>query len=443
MKHFILSAILSTTLAAGIQAVPAIGQETDPNPNRLLVVDQNGSSFESYTLERVGELQFRTVEGPVAAEIQLGEATMESIDVNVTMTAACRSYYINCIPGVLAGQMTQNPTGTFAYLRSINSPQYSEDFTSGKLSGLEMKPNTQYAVITAGIDEYGTECDIRLAYFRTPSKPLDGDPQVKVEVTDTQLTSITASFTPNKDTGGYAALIGEKGSIQTQFEQFAGMMGFENESDMVRGWGYRVDSNEPTSHVFKELDPNTEYELYVQVWDNDETDAPLKIYNARTQTLGGSGAASVDIKVAKYENAEWDGEMKPSLYLTFTPNKETWRYRMGVYLASEYSANKAEIEEGLRSEPPMPMAFWWQFQGLTTDYQVNPSTDVVILTVAQNANGEWGEFNRMEYKTPASVSGAPAMKAPVKTERIGERRQVRHGNAGRVPTLRKVELQKR
>ena len=163
-------------------------------------------------------------------------------------------------------------------------------------------------------------------------------------------------------------------------------------------------------YQYKDLDPNTKYELYVQPLDKNGNMADLQIFDLETLSQGGSGDAHVDIALGEYKLADWNGEMKPSQFITFTPNDQSWCYRFGVYLAPIYDANPDAIKEEIASEPPMPdMAHWFFFSPVTTDFQINPNTEFVVIATAKNADGVWGEANVSRYTTPASTTSVAPM----------------------------------
>lgn len=401
MKKFLLA-------AAMLCGALSISAQTGVDPNRLLVISPTGS-FKSHMIERVEAIEFRTVDGPAAAEIQISSATLTSVKLTTTMTPACRSYLINIYPAVIAKQLAANPAGAFSYMAQTDSPQQYEDFTSGELSGFEeLNPNTEYSIVTAGYDEYGTECDVRVATFTTPSLPLQGDPKVSLEVTDRQYYSISADFTANSDVDGYSVLIGEKGELEKQFEMFAGMFGFSNYADMIKAWGFYTPRDEECDHTWTGLEPNKIYEVYVQCWDKAGVAAPYQVFEVATAIMGGQGEALVDVKIGDYRLEDWNGEQLPSLFVTYTPNDQAGGYRMMVQYAEKYDQDPEGYESDLCSYPEMPIVGWFQYKTISTDYQINPNTEIVVLAAAKNADNKWGKVTKVRYRTPDKAMGAPA-----------------------------------
>lgn len=394
------------TLAALLGITGTMMAQTD-GPNRLLVVDQN-QQYKAFNLGNVNKVEFATVEGEVAANLEIMSSSRTELSVKVTRTPDCSSFMINIMPGVTARQIEKNPSNAGEYMESIESPKYAEDFTSGSLTGFELPYNTEYAVATVGFDSYGVACDFRAEYFTTEKAPIEGSPKVDLKVVNTGLTTIDLHFTPNDDTSTYSFCIFTEGNAQQQFETFGPAFGFSNIGQMITSFG--GSNSGVVDYQYKDLDPNTKYELYVQPLDKNGNMADLQIFDLETLSQGGSGDAHVDIALSEYKLADWNGEMKPSQFITFTPNDQSWCYRFGVYLAPIYDANPDAIKEEIASEPPMPdMAHWFFFSPVTTDFQINPNTEFVVIATAKNADGVWGEANVSRYTTPASTNGAPAM----------------------------------
>ncbi len=395
MKKSILSIFLA---AASIFSASA---QNDGAPNRMLVIDQSGS-YKAFHVDNVDNISFATVSGPVAAEIQLHKFSTTSLDLTVERTPNCEGFLINVIPGVLARQL--NPAIAGSYLETLNSPMYFEDFENGNLSGLQLNDATEYAVVTVGIDKYNTYCDLETVFFTTDSKPLVGNPEVTCKITNVDLYTITAEFDANKDVKGYSCVMGEKGTMEAQFEQFAGMFGFANMGEMIKAWGVENGGNDTSTHTWKDLNPNTEYEIYIQAWDKNGTFAPMKIVETATLSKGGEGESYITITPGEYKLADWNGEMLPSQFFTFTPNDQTSAYRFGVYFAEQYDQDAQAIKDDLCKDPDMPMAYYFFYEPLTADYQINPSTDIVVIAAGKNVNNIWGSVNELRYTTPAKAA---------------------------------------
>jgi hypothetical protein len=397
--------LLSLAMVAG-----ALSLSAQDAPNRMLVVNTAGN-YTSYQLNNVEKLSFASVEGTVACDVAVKDFTDNTITVSATRSEACSSFTIGVFPGVIARSFVESADMTKAYMDQANSPRYYEDFSNGTITGVELTAGTEWAVVTQGYDGYGTPCEARAAYFTTAAEDVVGNPQVTTTVTGSTQDSISFKFVANADVSEFYYVLFGKGEFESQYEMFAPMYGFTNQSEMIVKWGVSHDGNSTYSYTYQNLDPNTEYELYIQALDANGNFAPMTKVACSTSEKGGSGDASVAIKLGDYIYNDWNGEQLPSQFVTFTPNDQTWRYRIGVYLADEYDADTDEIKAYIQSEPPMAMAYWWQYETLTTDYQINPNKDCVAIACAQNVDGVWGDFTVLRFTTPASVSNAPAKSA--------------------------------
>jgi hypothetical protein len=53
----------------------------------------------------------------------------------------------------------------------------------------------------------------------------------------------------------------------------------------------------------------------------------------------------------------------------------------------------------------MPTDGWFQYETLTTDYQINPGLKCVAIAAAKNSLGEWGPVTELYFTTPDKVPG--------------------------------------
>ncbi len=392
MKKFIL-AVLSSIMCLSLFA-----QETT-DVNRLIMYEKSGN-FKGYILDKVDYIEFDKIDGEVAADMVLGEVTLESVMVSVTRTLDCEGFKLSCFPSARIAMY-----GDEALASMVDSDSeyiYYQDFENAMMSGMTFEPNTNYTIVTVGIDAYGVLCDVRKVEFTSPSKPLVGDPQVEIIEVDVQQYQYTFTFRPNADVSKFSFVTGAKGELQAQYEMYAPMFGFSNMGQMIASWG--INSEKDTTYTWTNMAPGTEYEILVQAWDAEGTMAPYQTYTLTTTTLGGDGIAEVEITLGNYELANWNGEMLPSQFITYTPNDQASAYRFGVYIAENYDTDVEGYKAELCSEPPMPMNGWFFYEALTTDYQINPNTECVVIAAAKNAKGEWGPVNEVRFTTPAEAA---------------------------------------
>lgn len=402
MKKIVLSLI--TCLAFALSAFA----QQPAEPNRILVHQMTGPS--GYILDRVDSLTFARVEGEVKAEIEITEATCDLLKVSVLRTEACIGFKINVVPATIAAQFTDD-LQVIHYLNRINSPTYYNDFTNGELTGIQLNPDSKYIAYTVGIDSYGIEDGVCKAEFSTPAPEIIGNPEVSIEIVEQTLKTFKISVKPNEHVNKYYCVAGEKGSMQQQYEQFGPMFGFTNFEQMIKMWGLEREGTDEVE--WKDMAPNTVYEVFIVCSDENDNLAPHQVFEVSTLALGGPGEALVSIKLGEYKLTDWgtadEPKMLPSQFIKFTPNDQASCYRMGVYKASIYDTiDKEMLWNELRSDPPMPMAYWFFYEEMETDYQIDPSTEAVAIAAAKNIDGKWGDVTELRFTTPAEADPANA-----------------------------------
>lgn len=421
------------TLLSAIIGLGAMAQEVEPN--RLLIYDKQQNA-KGFNLENVDYMEFKTVEGEVAADVEVLDVTLEALTVKITRSEACQAFKIACVPAVQIANAQD--AALVSVIERDASSFYYQDFEAAELTGVEFKPNTEYAILTLGYDIYGVGCEVRRADFTTPTLPVVGNPEVTVEEVEVLKDSFTLKFTPNDDVSKFSVVAGEKGSMQSQYEMFAPMFGFANFGEMIASWG--VEFTEAGEFTWSDMAPATEYEVFIQTWDVNGTMADeYAVYNVTTSALGGEGVAQVTITLDKYELADWGGEMQPSQYITFTPNDQSSAYRFQVYTAENYDPEADAIKSELCSEPPMPMTGWFFYDPITTDFQINPNTECVVIAAAKNVKGEWGPVAEVRFTTPNEAADPNVAPSTV----IKQRKPKAVNKLGVIPVIKTNTVQLR
>lgn len=354
-----------------------------------------GEEAETYEINSIDSIGFASVPGAVAAEINVINSTISSVTVDINRTTSCARFKLACMTFSSISSMSDEYLAD--YINKNIPDVYEEDFDDVTIN-IDMNYNTTYSIVTVGFDKYGVLCDVERASYTTPSEDLVGNPNVIVEVVENNLYDFTIKFTPNSDVSRYDVMVGAAGSIESQYGMFSSYFGWGNISDMLTDWGLEFTGT--TTHQWTDKTPNTEYEVYVQSWDVEGTVAPYTVFKFKTVSNGGEGVAKVEIELGSYELMDWGFELLPSQFLTFTPNDQTSAYRFGVYLAENYNADVAGYQEDLCSDPSMPTEGWFQYETITTDFQIDPNTSCVAIAAAKNINDEWGPITELFFTTP-------------------------------------------
>lgn len=394
-KIFIICLLAIINLAAFAQS----------EPNRILVVE--GNSFKGFALDRVDSIIFRTIDEEVLAEISFEKFAYgqnddtDTIWLSVTRTPECKTFRIACVPKTI-GDVITDVRVAIAYFERNNEALYSQDFTSATMTGFPTKFNsdTEYTLVTLGYDQYGVASGMHKVDFRTPKVAVQGRPHVDYEIVSKDANSFTLKFIPNEDTKAYAICAFLKGQAEKDFQQWAPMFGFSSMGDMVKKFGQKEYTAEHTN-TWKRMDPNTEYELYIQAWDYNDTYADMIIAPVKTDNQGGTGVAQVTIEVLEASNAE--GQMVQ--HIVYTPNAECSLHRDMIIEKAAYNEPNWG-EEGILNYLKQDREFpdWNQYGVDNAYWNVNPSTQYIAFSIAKNINDEWGPLAKVEFSTPASAN---------------------------------------
>ncbi len=408
-KVFILFSLLLTLL-------PAFAQTEENIPNRILVTNQIGG-YTGFKIDNIDKVSFAKVDGEVLANITIDQVvSTDTLIVSIDRTPECMYYKLAVIPQVTANQLT-NELSAIRYINSLPSgqvPVLYQDFDQGLLTGIELNANSDYSIFTIGVDRFGVEAGVARAEFSTPAPPIVGNPHVDAEIVETTLDSFTLYFTPNEDVYVYYLCAGEKGTMQSQYEMWGPMFGFSNFAEMIKMWGEpRYEAAEVS---WTQMNPNTEYEVFIAMEDANGNFAPVEVVEVSTLALGGPGEASVDIEVVDFSLTDWYGEMEPTLTVSFTPNDQASCYRTKCVNADYYAENKDAVIADLCSDPWMPTSYWFNYGPAVFDYKVTLGTEVVVLAAAKNVNNEWGPVNEVYYTTPDELEGYEPAEAPAKVK---------------------------
>lgn len=393
-------------------------------PERVLITTTTGQQIGALA-DRVADITFPTIEGRVACDIEIVNVDENGeVTVNLTRTADCNSFKFTVLSDT--DKAWYNGDRMVDYINENGAGAYTQDYANAKVQGLETKPGTKYWVIALGYDIYNIPCEIVEASFTTPKPALVGNPKVTTTVTGKTKDSFDLHFIPNSYCSEFYVVAGEAGSIESQYNTFASWMGFTCFEDLIVGWGLKF--NNETDYTYTKMAPGTDYDVYVLPLDVNGTYGQYEKLSASTLSQGGDGEAKVNVTLGAYEITDnwWDDELqaftsKPSQMITFTPDENTQCYRYSVVRKDFYDNNPSLWQSELAKDnnPAMPIANWYQYEELTTDFQIDPETDFVVLTAGKNAKNEWGSIDIRYFTTPqlGAKSNVPAPK------KIAERKQ--------------------
>ena len=403
---------LFATFIMALIGVTAMMAQT--SPNRVLITDKMGNT-KGYLAERIDSMWFAQVEGRIAAEIEyLGFNTGETGDtvkIAVTRTEGCQAFRIDCLPKNRA-DMLGGEDGYANYLDTGGSEYYWQDFTNADMTGYTFTPGVEYSIITVGYDMYGVACGAERYDFTAPKKELVGDCSIAYTIDEIADDIITVSFDPADGVAGYAACLYPAGTAEQQFQQMGAMFGFLTLGDMVKAFGFN--NVGPATNTWENNDPGTDYEIYVQAWDVNGTNADLLIIPVTTKKIGGEGVAEMTIEVG-----DFGGDAVYGYYqiVTYTPNDQTSMHRDLIIEKEAYEKewNEEKMIDFIKNE----YTYDDQFGVDVAYWQAEPDTEYIAFSMGKNINDEWGPLASKELKTPSSPAAVSkkAGKVPARIQK--------------------------
>lgn len=406
---------LFTILALALATLTASAQ-TDV-PNRMLIKQGNEQSqtIKAFAIDKVQEVNFARVDGEIKATIAFDSYVkkddgQDMLKLAITRSESCESYCIDVLPANLAKLYDDDTMAR--YFEQKNSQKMYEDFTSGELTGIELKGNTNYTVITLGYDQYGVPGETSRADFTTPKEQTVGTPSVTCNFDEITGTSFTVTVTPNADCGEYFLVQLGRGELEKQFEEWGARMGYANIGDMIKGFAW-YGHNEVYTQTFGDLLPCTDYDLIILPTDVNGTYGDIITVPVTTAKQGGEGVAEMTIT---YDAVGGDAESGYYLPVTYTPNDQTSIHH--DLLIEKNFFNQNYTDESLAAlmksdtNPFNPYDTYWNAIGVKNEkWNCTPGETYYAVSIAKNANGEYGPFAKVEIVTAPKNAPAKVAKA--------------------------------
>lgn len=406
---------LFTILALALATLTASAQ-TDV-PNRMLIKQGNeqNPTIKAFAINKVQEVNFARVDGEIKATIAFDSYVkkddgQDMLKLAITRSESCESYCIDVLPANLAKLYDDDTMAK--YFEQKNAKKMYEDFTSGELTGIELKGNTNYTVITLGYDQYGVPGETSRADFTTPKEQTVGTPSVTCNFDEITGTSFTVTVTPNADCGEYFLVQLGRGELEKQFEEWGARMGYANIGDMIKGFAW-YGHNEVYTQTFGDMLPCTDYDLIILPTDVNGTYGDIITVPVTTAKQGGDGVAEMTIT---YQEVGGDAENGYYLPVTYTPNDQTSIHH--DLLIEKNFFNQNYTDESLAAlmksdtNPFNPYDTYWNAIGVKNEkWNCTPGETYYAVSIAKNANGEYGPFAKVEIVTAPKNASAKVAKA--------------------------------
>ena len=377
--------------------------------------NEQNPTIKAFAINKVQEVNFARVDGEIKATIAFDSYVkkddgQDMLKLAITRSESCESYCIDVLPANLAKLYDDDTMAK--YFEQKNAKKMYEDFTSGELTGIELKGNTNYTVITLGYDQYGVPGETSRADFTTPKEQTVGTPSVTCNFDEITGTSFTVTVTPNADCGEYFLVQLGRGELEKQFEEWGARMGYANIGDMIKGFAW-YGHNEVYTQTFGDLLPCTDYDLIILPTDVNGTYGDIITVPVTTAKQGGDGVAEMTIT---YQEVGGDAENGYYLPVTYTPNDQTSIHH--DLLIEKNFFNQNYTDESLAAlmksdtNPFNPYDTYWNAIGVKNEkWNCTPGETYYAVSIAKNANGEYGPFAKVEIVTAPKNASAKVAKA--------------------------------
>lgn len=246
--------------------------------------------------------------------------------------------------------------------------------------------------------------------------------EVTAELLETTTSSITIRFTPNDEVKEFYVCQFDHDGLESTFEEFKGMFGFQSITDMIKGWGLK--NTGVYANQWKSLAPNTEYDFCVAVYNKSGQAAPIQTFTFTTARKGGDGASviKIDIKAAADENIidANTGQVVGTVYkqrIVCTANDQTSRFYSQPWPDKwfddegnlhHYSAEDAKAYLLDLYNDPRTRDMYALYDVDDWKWEVDKAAKYHATAMGMNANGEWGEMTEVVFTTPGYVEQGAA-----------------------------------
>lgn len=236
--------------------------------------------------------------------------------------------------------------------------------------------------------------------FALPRLPLQGNPKVDVQFSKITYATLTAKVTPNSDVQGYFFFLDTKDP--TEREKIMKAFGIPDLQHYIVKFGGKMGKpyTAPSSIEYKDLSPNTEYQIFAVLIDAKGQYSEVQTFDVVTKKKGTSETSKIALTVKDVTAT--------SATVSAVPNEATQWYR---YLIVEQSAyNEEEMKKFLIEEPASPQfpkdldsaSFTWS--------NLTPNTAYFAVAVGINGDNKPGEMTKVPFTTLKAASSSARSK---------------------------------
>ncbi len=270
-------------IAAVLMGAAALSPMAQDNPNRFIITHADGTT-QSMMIDRVTDMTFATVNGPVKADVEYVSSDLDNLTVSfdITMSPDCIQWRYIIVPAV-----ELQPYDTDAKRASyINAHADLTLRDQGPMTAdyMNLMPGSDYAIATVGIDAYGTLCETSVATFQTERVNV-GAPDVSADFTNVTESSFEVTLTPNSDCSFYRYVIDSDGQIESYYNEYGQAFGASSIEELIVTTLAFDNFTGPHSETVTKKFPAMVYTAYIVPYDKDGNMG--KLIKRSVKTLGG------------------------------------------------------------------------------------------------------------------------------------------------------------
>lgn len=357
-----------------------------------MVIVLNGDKKVGYRLSDIKEVQFPTNALDLAVSIKATPVADKdgTINLNVTSGADVASMKL------FVAESYQLPTGLDRQKLLALAPRIKMQYPLNVASEFtlnELVNGWTYTLYIIGFDDAGVAGEPASTTITLPAKPLKGNPQLNVQITDITTTTAHVVATPNADAKQFYAMYSLKNDPQR--EQTMKFFGIPDMQHYVIRFGGSTLAGaphiKPWDKVIRGLQLDTEYTLYWVVVDANGQYSQVYSKDFRTATQGTDGKAALTLKVEDIT----DNGVK----ITGTPNEATKWFKFEIFKKEEYS--ETEARNWLLTSPDEQCPKFTAESSFTWEGTLNANTAYYAVGIAVNKNNEPGDLVKVEFTTKA------------------------------------------
>ncbi|MBB6276493.1 hypothetical protein [Porphyromonas circumdentaria] len=397
-----------TLLAVTLAIFASVLSSTAQIKERMIIYPKTGTPF-GIRVDHTDSIMFLTDQVDLTSSMNVSplSGVTGGIKLDVTVGKDVKKICIAFPEKYMLGDAEKTDAEMIHFISRMHKDVHKVDMldpnlrtTSFELKG--MQQGYTYVGIIYAMDEYGCIGPVAKKEFQVPKGPLKGNPKVSAKFSDIDFRAFTVDLEPNSDCAAYYFLLTMKDD--PSLAESMKMLHIPDMMHYVVAFGADFRTRQPhvgnKKQTFKKLRPGKEYIINVVMVDADGQMSDIVENKVETKKAGTDQTSRIAVTVSGITSTTATVSCKPdantSEYRYFIQEKDKYTEEF----AMDYIKNTPEIQN-------LPFeygesSFTWENLASDTSYYA--------IAMGMNANNEWGEMTKVEFKTLPAGPGAPATK---------------------------------